>query len=160
MSTLYILIDSSTDKTKENNRIVSNCGKASAFWCAYRDEIEGIPCRAGFTYNDYLGPNKIFFDGVIRALEACYYMVQGDCELKVLGDCVPVLKILKRENQARKLKPFFNQTKELERRYKEERGYNIDINYEYINEENRIYKKVDECASQFKNNLIQKFHQD
>ncbi|MEA2006255.1 MAG: hypothetical protein U9O50_08390 [Acidobacteriota bacterium] len=151
MRCLYILIDSSTKGVKKDTK-KTKYGESSAFWCAFRNKLEGMPCRAGFIYSNYEGTNKIFFDGVIRALESCYYLVRQGWIVKVMGDNKPVIKILRGEWQAIELKPFYNQVKEIERKY---RGK--EISYDYMGEETEIYKKVDEGAKHYRNFIKQKF---
>jgi ribonuclease HI len=151
MSCLYILIDSSTKGSKRNKY-----GKSTAFWCAFWNEVKDIPCRAGVVYSLKEGPNKIFYDGIIRALEACFYMVYDNCPVKVMGDNELVIKQLKGERNVDKMKKLHSQVKGLEFKYKEhEKGV---IEYDYMNEDDEMYRKVDRCAKEFLNFLTQRFN--
>ena len=151
MSCLYILIDSSTKGTKIDNKR-TKYGESCAFWCAFWNKPEGMPFRAGFVYSDYEGTNKIFFDGIIRALEGCYSRVREDCTVKLMGDNNIIMKILRGNWQAYELKPFYNQVKKMEEKYRAK-----EIIYEYMGEKTEIYKKVDECSKYFRNFVKQKF---
>ncbi|MHA1285648.1 MAG: hypothetical protein ACTSQG_11495 [Promethearchaeota archaeon] len=143
---LHILIDSSTKPGKY--------GKSTAFWWAFKDKIEGEPFRVGVIYNQIEGTNRIFYDGIIRALEACFYISEVNRNIKIWGDNKLVIGQLKDEINVDKLEPLYNQVKKLESKYLEKK--NVTISYEYLNEQDEIYKKVDRCAKDFLNFLTQR----
>ena len=146
MSSLHIFIDSSTKGTR-----TSKYGKSAASWFAIWDEFNGLPCRAGIIYKDRQGPNKIFYEGIIQALNTCYDVVRENCEVTIFGDCDPVIKQLNDEWNVNKMKELYDQVQEIEENY---RG---TINYIYMNEDNPLYKVVDECSKQFRHNITLKF---
>ena len=153
MRCLYILIDSSTRPRSAKNRY----GKSTAFWCAFWNEIKGMPCRAGIVYNATDGPMKIFYDGIIRALEVCFPIVGVNRTVKVMGDCQHVIKQLRGEIKSIELENYFNQVRRLEFKY---RVYKKGtISFEYIPRDNDFYKKVHRCAKDFLEFLKKRFHQ-
>ena len=143
MRCLYILVDSSTRPTSKKNRY----GKSTAFWCAFWNEIKGMPYRAGVVYNAKDGPMKIFYDGIIRALEACFPIVGGNCTVKVMGDCQHVIKQLREEKGRDELENYFNRVRIFEFKYRKyKKG---TISFEYIPRDDDFYKKVHRCAKDF-----------
>lgn len=152
MKHLYILIDTTTRGTKK-----SRYGESTACWCAFKDKITGRPFRAGFIYNEYDGPNKIFYEGIIRALEICLSIYLRDCTVIVKGDNLFVINQLKQKIGHRELERYYNQVKALEFKYVDSRKGKIQ--YGYINEQNEVYKKVDRCSKEFDNFLKQRFNQ-
>ncbi len=150
MYSLHILVDSTTRRSSENNKY----GESTACWFAFKNKIAGKPFRVGFVYNEYDGPNKIFYEGIIQALEFCFSVFMEKGTVWVRGDDQLVINQLKGERGVYELIDYHIRVKKLEVKY-EERKKGI-IRYKYINEENEIYKKVDRCAKQFDNFLKQR----
>ena len=146
MSSLHIFIDSSVRGTR-----TSKYGKAAASWFAVWDESGGRPCRAGLVYSNHQGPNKIFYEGIIQALNTCYDLVSKHVEVKVFGDCDPVLKQLNKERNVNEMQKLYDRVREIES------SYQGPISYKYMNEENSVYKVVDECSKIFRHNISQTF---
>lgn len=141
--TIQILIDSSTKPSSKTNKY----GESSACWVIYTSEITPTPTYVGLTYRPQEGPNRIFYIGVIRALEELFGSPYVKYSLKISGDCQPVIDQLNGKWRVVELKPLYDQVKTLEEKYKREKG--VPIQYEYISEDNDVYKKVDQCVKQF-----------
>jgi ribonuclease HI len=154
MSKLNVYIDSST-----RGQGGIKYGRSTAFWLAKWEEEfrENEPCRIGVYYNCRQGPNKIFFEGVIRALESCYSIGHRNCIIKIIGDCDTVIKILQREWTARDLAPFFSEVEKWEEMFR--RNGKGTITYDYIDRDDEFYKKVHRCAKDFLNFWQQRFTQ-
>jgi hypothetical protein len=148
---VFVLIDSSTKGSKE-----SKCGKSTLCWAVFANSLEGVPLRVGLLCLNYdEGPNKAFYIGVIRALEDCLFMGDADCIFEIRGDCKCVIDQLAGSMEVDKLKVFHKQVKKLEDKYSElGRG---QIRYQYINEDSKVYKRVDRCAKEVRNFMEQRF---
>jgi hypothetical protein len=149
MSTYYVLIDNSTKGTG-----TSKYGESAVCWSVFADSIIGNPIRVGILYCNYSGPNKMFYVGVIRALEDCYFLGDHDCCLKIVGDCLPVINQLKGVWKVKALEPFYAQVKGLESKYRtNDKGL---VSYDYLGEDNPLYIKVDKCVKDSFNYLRQR----
>jgi len=137
MSKLNIFIDSSTKRTRRGNRYGESVVAWGAWWNGTLNEK---PIRCGIHYFRYEGPNKVFYEGIIRALEQCMPLIWEEDELIIRGDCEPVLKQLRGEWNVGQMKKYFRQVQALKRKY---RGA---IKFEYINRNHPIYKKIDQLA--------------
>ncbi len=107
------------------------------------------PIRSGAIYCDYEGPNKIFYDGIIRSLDGCLFLTKRHSPLKVIviGDCEPVIKQLKNQWQSKKMKSFYLQTKGIEKKYKDN---GAEMNYRWIKRDDfPLYLKIDKLAKDF-----------
>lgn len=136
---LHILIDSSTKGTK-----VDKYGESVAAWAAWwQDELKkDKPVRCGIHYLRREGPNKIFYEGIIRALEQCLELCWDD-EIYIWGDCVAVIDQLNGKRNIDWMHSKNKQVKALIKKYKEK---NNTIFFKYLNEEKVVYKKIDQLA--------------
>ncbi len=137
MSKFNIFIDSATKRTNRYNKY----GESIAAWAIWRNGmLNEKPIKCGIHYFKYEGPNKVFYEGIIRGLEQCMSLIWDEDELIILGDCKPVLGQLKGEIAVGKMEKYFDQVQALKRKY---RGI---IKFEYINEKDLTYKKIDQLA--------------
>lgn|GEM_PF-2168060 len=144
MPILNIYIDSSTKRTK----LGSHYGESVAAWGAWWDGIfNEKPIRCGIHYFRHEGPNKVFYEGVIRALEQCVSLMWVD-KCIVRGDCELVIKQLRGEWRVGQMKKYFKQVQVLKIKYKG------NISFEYISESDPIYKKIDQLAKRSRSHII------
>jgi len=145
VSRLNIYVDSSTKRTKLGNRY----GESVAAWGAWWDgTFNEKPIRCGIHYFRYEGPNRVFYEGIIRALEQCMSLIWAD-ECIVWGDCELVIKQLRGEWEVGQMKKYFKQVQALKRKYKG------TINFEYINQSDPIYKKIDQLAKRSRSHITE-----
>lgn len=142
--TIQVLVDSSTTPSSKTSKY----GESAACWAIYTGATTSTPEFVGLIYRPKEGPNKIFYIGVIRALEEMLESQYVQYLLKVRGDCQPVIDQLNGKWGAVEMKPFYDRVKALEKKIKREKR--AEIEYEYLNEKDRVYSKVDRCAKQFK----------
>ena len=119
--------------------------------------IKPAPVRSGASYSSYIGPNKIFYDGIIRALETCYYLIHEDenVQVIVIGDCEPVLKQLNGKMCIKEMKSFYNQVRHYIELYKQK---NSDIKFKYIKRDQySLYEDINRIASEFLSKIINFF---
>ena len=140
--TIHILVDSSTKPSSKTNKY----GESTACWAIYTNGIGPTPTYVGLTYRPQEGPNRIFYIGVIRALEEVFESPYVKYSLKVCGDCQPVIDQLNGKWRVVELKPLYDQVKSLEEKIKKEKGAQIE--YEFLGEDDSVYKKIDQCAKQ------------
>jgi ribonuclease HI len=105
-------------------------------------------------YRPKEGPNRIFYIGVICALEELFKSTYVNYLLKIRGDCQPVIDQMNGKWRAVEMKPLYDQVKSLEEKYKREKG--VQIEYEYLGEGDSVYKKIDQCAKQFREFIKQR----
>ncbi len=108
--------------------------------------IKPKPKRSGAIYSDYEGPNKIFFDGIIRALEACFFIAKrGLSELIIVGDCEPVINQLNEVWKSKEMQPLLRQVKhKFEPEY---RKLGIKIAYKLVKRDQYpLYEDIDKMA--------------
>lgn len=114
MTQLIIVLDSSTSTGSE-----TDLGPSLCFWAAYvyepltdthptnaklseKTRYESAvlmkssimpPNRSGAIYNDHDTAIKMFYDGIIRAMNSCFYLLRKHKinEVIILGDCNPVV---------------------------------------------------------------------
>lgn len=144
---LIILIDSSTRRTSSTNKY----GPSTACWCAFWDDINSPPCRVGIEFRKREAPNRIFYIGIIRALEGCLDVRDPQGKVKIMGDNDFVIKQLNKQARVDKLRPFYDEV------IKKITESKLKVDFEYLSEADPIYKKVDEMAKQFWNQYRQKF---
>ncbi len=107
--------------------------------------------RCGSIYNSTDGPTRIFYDGIIRALQSCFYLLKKEkiSEVLVLGDCEHAIKQLNGQVGIRQMQPLYNQVKKLEKDFREN-GV-TEIKYIYIKEQHYLlYKKIDSMAKEMR----------
>ena len=137
MSKLWVFVDSSTKKSSNKNKY----GESVAAWGAWWDKtFHEKPVRCGIHYFKYEGPNKCFYEGIIRALEQCMPLIWEDNEIIVSGDCKPVIEQLNGERKVGDMRKYFNQVQGIKNKY---RGV---VKFEYVNEDAPVYKKIDQLA--------------
>jgi len=137
---LHILIDSSTKRTSKTDKY----GESTAAWAAWwRDELKKEkPIRCGIHYLRREGPNKIFYEGIIRALEQCLDLCWDD-NIFIWGDCMAVIDQLNGKRNIDWMRSKNNQVKALIKKYEQK---NNTVSFEYLNEEKILYKKIDQLA--------------
>jgi len=134
-----ILIDSSTNPSSRTNKY----GESVAVWGVWRDnEKKAKPLRCGIHYFCYEGPNKTFYQGVIRALEQCLEMYWKE-EVIVFGDCKPVIEQLNGERALNKMQKEYRQVQALIKKYKEKDN---QIQFQYLDESDSLYRKIDQLS--------------
>lgn len=133
---ILIYIDSSTKRTNKDNKY----GESIAAWGLWNNNSG--PYRCGINYFKYGGPNKTFYQGVIRALEQCLDFCWED-HVIVCGDCIPVIEQLTGERFVNVMRSEYSQTQALIKKY---RGKNNIVNFQYINENDNKYKKIDQLS--------------
>jgi ribonuclease HI len=147
--TIQILVDSSTKPSSKTSKY----GESAAFWAIYMSEIASLPEYVGLVYRQKEGPNTIFYIGIIRALEELVESQYVEFLLKIRGDCQPVIDQLNGKWRAVEMKPFYDQFKSLEEKIRKYKRATIE--YDYLGEDDGVYKKIDQCAKQFRE-LIKK----
>jgi len=147
--TIQILVDSSTKPFSKTSKY----GESAACWAIYTSEIASLPEYVGLVYRPKEGPNKIFYIGIIRALEELAESQYVEYLLKIRGDCQPVIDQLNGKWRAVEMKPLYDQVKSLEEKIKKNKRAQIE--YDYLGEDDNVYKKIDQCAKQFRE-LIKK----
>jgi ribonuclease HI len=105
-------------------------------------------------YRPKEGPNKIFYIGVIRALEEILETQYVKYLLKVRGDCQPVIDQLNGKWRAVEMKTLYDQVKSLEKKIMKEKRAQIE--YEYLAEDDHLYNKIDQCVKQFREFIKQR----
>ncbi len=140
--TIQILVDSSTKPSSKTSKY----GESAACWAIYTSETGPTPEYVGLVYRPKEGPNRIFYIGIIRALEEMLGLPYVDYLLKVKGDCQPVIYQLNDKWGAVEMKALYDRVKTLEQKIRHEKRAQIE--YEYLCEEHRVYSRVDQCAKQ------------
>jgi len=177
---LIIVLDSSV--SQKNN---TNIGHALCLWLAYpydphedkhpisqKLEINErykngilmeagniVSIRCGSIYNSTDSPTKIFYDGIIRAMDACYYLIKKERinEIIILGDCEHAINQLNRKVKVIKMAPLYNQVRKWEEEYKNA-GIS-SIKYEFIREKDfSLYKKIDGMAKEMREKISKIFN--
>jgi hypothetical protein len=95
-------------------------------------------------YRPKAGPNRIFYFGIIRALDELLDSGYLMYSLKVMGDCEPVIEQLKGNRCAIEMKDLYEHVRLLEDRLRNKKRAQVE--YEYLNEDDGIYRKIDQCA--------------
>ena len=136
---INILVDSSTKPTSSKQR----CGESTAAWAMWNSPtMNASPIRCGISYFKHNGPNKTFYEGIIRALEQCLDFC-WNCQVIIKGDCQPVIKQLNEEWKAVALDMQYRQVKALVSKYEKK---NNQVEFRYIGEGDPVYYKVDQLA--------------
>jgi hypothetical protein len=135
-NSLNILVDNATKPTSKTNKY----GESTVAWAAWWGKVTPRPCKAGIIYMKYEGPNKSFYEGIIRGLEGCMWMVEEGDIVNVAGDCKLVIDQLNAGQSTGDMEIYFNQVMSLKRKLKGE------VFFHYLSEENLHYKKVDQLA--------------
>jgi len=119
--------------------------------------IKPKPKRSGLIYSDFEGPNKIFYDGIIRALDSCMYLVKKEKieQLIIVGDCEPVIMQLVGKRRIGELKKFYNQVKHYE---SEHRKLGCVIEYKHIKREQYpLYEEINRITKDFLQKIKNQF---
>jgi len=135
---VIILIDSATKRSTKRNKY----GESVAAWCAWEESSMKIPFRCGIHYFNYEGPNKTFYQGVIRSLEQCLDACWED-KVNVLGDCKLVIEQLKGKYKIRQMQKEYRQVQALINKYREKNNH---VSFQYINDADPLYWKIDQLA--------------
>ena len=137
--TLIILIDSSTKPSSSKRRY----GESIAAWAIWNyANMNEPPIRCAFHYFRDNGPNRTFYEGIIRALEQCLEICWKD-EVIIKGDCQHVIKQLNDEIKAQILDMQYRQVKALVSKY-EAKGN--QVKFQYIGEDDPVYHRIDQLA--------------
>ena len=176
---LIITLDSSTRKIK------NGVGPSLCFWAAYRydpskdthpttmklpedSRYEGAilmkalnpsPIRSGAIYNHQDTSTKIFLDGIIRALESCFYLIKKYqiTKVVVLGDCKPAIELItqKKSPRAQSIIAVCNQVHKWCRDYE---GSKIKIEFKHIGRKSYpLYEEIDALAKRLRSILEKEF---
>lgn len=140
MADLHILIDSSTKRSSSTNKYGESIAAWGAWWS---NDKQNKPVKAGIHYYRREGPNKTFYQGVIRALEQCMGMCWQNSDIVVFGDCKPVINQLNGTWSVNRMQEEYDQVQALVREYGRE---GITVSFRYLNENDAMYKKVDQLA--------------
>jgi ribonuclease HI len=114
MSTLHIYVDSSTKGSGG-----TKYGESVAAWMI-RYEGATLFWRCGTAYLHKSGPNKTFYEGVIRGLESALPDANngyGD-RIEVYGDCQTVINQLQGTWNVGRLEPYYKRVRALEGTFK------------------------------------------
>lgn len=175
MKQLIVVLDSSVSLTSGQK-----VGPAVCFWVAYvydpssdathpvskqlpeeqryksailMEASKSKPLRSGAIFNSVDGPTKIFYDGIIRALESCFYLVkkEGFSEAYVVGDCDHAIKQLNGKINVNTMAPMYNQVKKWESGYSK---VGVKLFYEYVNEKQfPLYQKLDGVGKEIRGKI-------
>jgi ribonuclease HI len=138
MSRLITLVDSSTIRASSTSKY----GESIVAWTArWNTSSNPIVARAGVEYMPHEGPNKAFYDGVIRCLQSCYHMCYPNDEMVIYGDCLLVInQINGKPWTGSSLTPFWNQVQKLAD------DYRCPVNFVYMPRTADSYQEVDQMA--------------
>jgi len=181
---LIIILDESTSQKNGNSEY--ELGMSLCFWVAYvydpdndnhptnkiisRDRryetailmksINPSPVRSGAIYNDADTPIKICLDGVVRALEACEYLINkyGVKEVILISDCEPAVKLINRQKkrEATSVQSLGNKIDALMNSYEKK---NVVVLTKYVNENNfSLFKDIDGIVKNFRNVIDKTFN--
>ncbi len=110
-----ILVDSSTKPTSSKERY----GESTAAWAMWSSTtMNEPPITCGINYFKHNGPNKTFYEGIIRALEQCMEYCWND-EVIFKGDCQLVIQQLNKECKVVQLDKQYRQVIALVSKYEE-----------------------------------------
>lgn len=144
MAIFHVYIDSSTKRTNKNNKY----GESAVAWAVWnKDGLNEKPIKASIHYFRNNGPNVVFYEGIIRALEQCMSLVWSDDKLIIYGDCNPVIEQLNNKRRVEKMEKYYKQVRALEGKY---RG---KVEFQYIDRETSFYKKIDRLAKHGRENI-------
>ncbi|MFC2017148.1 reverse transcriptase-like protein [Chloroflexota bacterium] len=136
---INILVDSSTKPTSLRQRY----GESTAAWAMWNSAtMNEPPIRCGINYFKHNGPNKTFYEGIIRALEQCLDYCRND-EVIIKGDCQCVIQQLNKEWKVVELEIQYRQVKALVSKYEKKQN---QVKFQYIGESDPVYSKVDQLA--------------
>jgi ribonuclease HI len=134
-----ILVDSSTKPISPEIKP----GESVAAWAMWNSEtMNDSPILCGISYFKQNGPNKTFYEGIIRALEQCMEYCWND-EVIIKGDCQPVIKQLNKEWKVVALDMQYRQVQGLVSKYEKKQN---QVKFQYIGENDPVYSKVDQLA--------------
>lgn len=143
----HIFVDSSTKRTSKSDKR----GESVSAWAVWREgDMDKKPIMCGINYSQFDGPNKAFYDGVIRALERCLPICWND-EVIVWGDCELAINQLNGRWKVKWTNMEYKQTRALERKFIEK---NNSISFKYIGEKHPIYKKIDQLAKRSRAHIL------
>jgi hypothetical protein len=152
--TLLILLDTST----KHESATSQYGHSIVCWAGWWNTIAGTPARVEVYSINREGPNKTFFDGIIRALHSCFYMCSTSDHIVIYGDLQNhLLRLQSNQPYAAEspLRPFYNSIKKLERDLRTKK--NCTVSYRYLNEKYETYKVIDQISKEARKFLNDRF---
>jgi ribonuclease HI len=136
---INILVDSSTKPTSSKDRY----GESTAAWAMWNSaKLNEPPIRCGINYFKNNGPNKTFYEGIIRALDQCLNYCRN-VEVVIKGDCEPVIKQLNKEWKVVDLDMQYRQVQALVSKYEKKQN---QVKFQYIRENDPVYSKADQLA--------------
>jgi len=181
---LIIVLDESTSQKNENP--ACELGKSLCFWVAYvydpdndnhptnkkipgeqryetailMKSINAKPVRSGAIYNDVDTPIKICLDGILRALEACKYLINKHeiSELMLISDCKPALEFVQKENtpKAVAVVSLCNQLDEILKEYKTKIS---NVQPKHVSKNDYLlFKDIDGIAKTFRSKIDSTFN--
>ena len=140
---VYVYIPSK-DRHPTSSQLTENLRYQSAI---LMEATGDQPIRSGFIYNNYDTPTKMFYDGIVRALEACFYLLKK-YDIKqtvVLGDCKVVIDQINGvgyKPKSKSIVALYNQVHHQVSDYK-------NISFKHINKSDYpLYKKIDSFAKE------------
>lgn len=177
---LIIVLDSSVSQKGGNTGV----GAALCLWVAYpydpaddnhpisqklpieeryknailMEALDAKSIRSGSIYNSVDGPTKIFYDGIIRAMQSCYYLLKKEeiSKVIVLGDCEHAVEQLNGNRKVDKMQPLYNQVQKLREDYG---AKGVEIEFCFIKEcEYSLYKKIDAMAKEMRAKISKMFN--
>jgi ribonuclease HI len=150
VDTLFVLLDTSTKPTSKTNKY----GNTTTAWVARWNKPSNPVVRADIQFLYHEGPNKAFYDGIIRALETLYHMCHSTDRIVIYGDCKLVIDQLNSHPPASSsLTPFWNQIQKIVA------SYRCPVEFIYMPRTNSYYQEVDQMAKRargFFNHSIKK----
>jgi len=136
---INILVDSSTKGTSPKQKY----GESTAAWAMWNSAtINKPPTRCGINYFNHNGPNRTFYEGIIRALEQCLDYCWSD-EVIIKGDCQLVIQQLNKECKVVELDMLYRQVQALVSKYEKKKN---QVKFQYIGKDDPVYSKVDQLA--------------
>ena len=136
---INILVDSSTKATSSKQR----SGESTAAWAMWNSPtMNEPPIRCGISYFKHNGPNKTFYEGIIRALEQCLEYCWND-EVIIKGDCQLVIQQLNKECKVVELAMQYRQVQALVSKYEKKQN---QVKFQYLGEGDPVYSRVDQLA--------------
>ncbi len=140
MSNYSIHIDSSTEKKKEER---TSWGESTVAWTV---EVNDTIIRRGIIYNNFSGPNKILYEGLIAALstlEVDHFYHGGTDTIIIYLDSTTVIDQIDGNMRAVRMKKYLDKINEIRTRLS-----NVTFIFAYKNEKDPDFKEVDNLSKQ------------
>lgn len=148
MNTLFVLLDTSTKRSSRTSKY----GESTIAWVARWNKPTSVVVRSGIEYVYFEGPNKVFYDGIIRVLQSCFYLCHPEDKLVIFGDCKLVIDQINSVPWTNsQMLPFWKQVQKLAA------AYRCPVEFIYMPRANPLYDEVDQMAKRsrgfFKNHI-------